>query len=386
MTKQFPESSEFFLVTLPGLEELAAAEVKEWCPGIEAKTEHGGVTVFAPLETGLAMNLVLKIPTRILLRTARFRCRDFPKLFNQISGMNWRLWIDSRCELTVESSTRASRLKMKKRIESTCLDAWKNYQKKHAGKEKREGLQLSLYVRFLKDECTLSLDTSGERLHKRGIRKHIGEAPLRETIAAALIQLVGRTYEDPGHVAVEVIDPMMGSGTFLLEAVARDLPVDRRGFPFAAFRLKPGEPPRLGSSRPRIESLLGFESDKDAIAAANENLKALALPIAQKTVAIDFFKARPLPAATQQRWLFANPPYGERLKVDEPLGQYYAKLFAAAERFAQPDRACFILPAKAVKGKFPLPLDWQVLVKLPFLNGGIPVVGFVFGRRWSSLR
>jgi hypothetical protein len=66
--------------------------------------------------------------------------------------------------------------------------------------------------------------------------------------------------------------------------------------------------------------------------------------------------------------------------VKEPLAEFYARLFAAAEKVARPDRACFLLPGKAVKGRFPLPAGWKVLEKRPFLNGGLPVVAFVFGR------
>ena len=93
------------------------------------------------------------------------------------------------------------------------------------------------------------------------------------------------------------------------------------------------------------------------------------------------FDAKPLPpAGSKQRWVIANPPYNERIKVKEPLNELYARLFKKAEEVAKPDLACFLLPSKAVKGKFDLPRGWKVLEKRPFLNGGIPVVAFVFGR------
>ncbi len=371
------ESQEFFLVALPGLEDIVQAEVREWFPAFDSKVEHGGVSVMAPLAEGLAMNLALKTPTRILLRMKTFRCKDFPKLYNKIAAFPWKDWIDPTCEIKVHVSTRLSRLKIKNRIEETSTDGWIEYQKKQNVKVVR-GKTADMYVRFVNDDCTISLDTSGERLHKRGERTHIGEAPLRETIAASLIQHLGRkhAWNIPGNV--ELIDPMMGSGTFLLEAAFRDKLVEARDFAFERFAEKPDSPPKLQTKRPKIDSLIGFEKDAKTLSAAKSNLKDTSHVTIKKE---DFFDAKPLPpAGNKQRWVIANPPYNERIKVKEPLAELYARLFAKSEEVAKPDLACFLLPAKAVKGKFDLPRGWKVLEKRPFLNGGIPVVAFVFGR------
>lgn len=228
--------------------------------------------------------------------------------------------------------------------------------------------------------CTVSLDTSGERLHKRGSRTHVGEAPLRETIAAALIQSVGRSYTD-ANFTVELVDPMMGSGTFLLEAATRDQTVEARDFGFEVFAAQPTGTPALHATRPRFTQLTGFEADAKTLGAAKTNLSHLKDALQPEILQTDFFKADPLPARTaDQRWLIVNPPYGERLEVEGKLRDFYEQLFAAAERVAKPDRACFLLPAKAVHGKFVLPYQWKVIEKRRFLNGGIPVVAFVFGR------
>lgn len=371
-----PENLEFFLVALPGLEDVVAAEVNDWFPGLEAKVEHGGVTVFAPLGAGLAMNQALKTPTRILLRLKTFRCKDFPKLYNTITKLPWEQWIDMSCEMEVHVSTRLSRLKIKSRIEETCLDGWFEAVNRAGAKIKR-GKKASLYVRFLNDECTLSLDTSGERLHKRGTREFIGEAPLRETIAAALIHLVESTY-GCRDFQVEIVDPMMGSGTFLLEAADRNRLIEKREFAFENFAAQPKETPVLKADRVRVQRLIGYEADKKTIKAAEANLKKVEAGLQLELK--DFFEAEPLPAAADPRWLFCNPPYGERLKVKEPLGALYERLFEASEKVARPERACYLLPSKAVKGKFRLPRGWKVLLKRPFVNGGIPVTAFVFGR------
>jgi putative N6-adenine-specific DNA methylase len=366
--------NEFFIVALPGLEDIVLAEIKAWYPGLETEVIHGGITVKAPLDVGLSMNLTLKTATRVLLRVATFRSRDFPDLFSRVRKTKWEQWIDPACELEISSSTRMSRVKIKRRIEETCEDAWLAYQKDQKATRVR-GKKAHLYVRFVEDQCTLSLDTSGERLHKRGERTHIGEAPLRETIAAALLQMTAATAADVREV--EIVDPMMGSGTFLLEAAHVHLPVSSREFAFEAFAVKNVKPPVADFAAPKAVSLLGLEADKKTLAAAKTNLSGVGgVTIHQANI----FTAEPLPEAKGPRWLLCNPPYGERLKVKEPLAEYYAKLFAAVERVARPDRACFLLPSKAVKGKFVLPLGWKVAAKRPFVNGGIPVTAFVFER------
>ena len=367
-------------MALPGLEDLVCAEVKHWFPHFETRIEHGGVTVMAALGEGLAMNMALKTPTRILLRVVRFRCRDFPKLFQKFSTFPWREILNPACELKVHASATRSRLKMKKRIEETCEKAWRAYQKKNAVRPDTSK-KAEIFVRLNEDEATLSVDTSGERLHKRGARQLVGEAPLRETIAAALIQLLGANLKvDSPRRGVEIIDPMMGSGTFLLEAAGRDLLVEAREFAFEIFNEKVQRPPEPPHAWPAIESLVGFEMDPKTLLAARQNLAALK----DKTVlhAEDFLLAQPLPEAgnSRSRWVLANPPYGERLKVKGPLDRFYADLFAAVERVAKPDGACFLLPANALSGRLSLPRTWKILAKRRFSNGGIPVVAMVFGR------
>jgi putative N6-adenine-specific DNA methylase len=366
---------EFFVVALPGLEDLVEAEIRDWYPGTPTEIQHGGVMVHTELASGLEMNLCLRTATRILVRVARFRCRDFPRLFKTVSGVNWREWVRPEVRLHVHASTRGSRLKIKRRIEETCLEAWRSYQKCEGLKADSVSGSVDLYVRIFDDVCTLSLDTSGERLHKRGEKPLVGEAPLRESIAAALIQWVGREY---GRDGAEVIDPMMGSGTFLLEAGRRDSLIETRDFAASyGFVQKLEGKPRLRASRPTLVKLIGFERDAKTFSLATENLRGIQAEFHQQ----DFLTAKPLPSGSRPRWLFANPPYGERLKLSEPLPAYYEKLFAACERVARPELACVILPTAAVKGKWTLPSAWKVLKKRPFLNGGIPVTAFLFGRR-----
>jgi putative N6-adenine-specific DNA methylase len=367
------QNAELFVVAQPGLEDLVEAEIRDWFPDLSTQREHGGVTFHAPLAEGLQANFCLRTATRILVRVASLRCRDFPKLFKFVSDVDWKSWIHPDVQMRVHASTRVSRLKIKRRIEETCQEAWQAYQKQQKVKVASDKT-VDLYVRIHDDLCTLSLDTSGERLHKRGEKPLVGEAPLRESIAAALIQWVGRDFVQ--NKTIEVVDPMMGSGTILLEAVQRDKWIETRDFSLSEFVQQPSAKPELHVQRASIEKVIGFEQDKKTFQAAQKNLANLNCELHNQ----DLFKAKSLPASSATRCLMVNPPYGERLTVTEPLQGYYEKLFDACDVLAKPDIACFILPNKAVRGKFALPPGWKVLKKRPFLNGGIPVTVFVFGR------
>lgn len=373
------QTSEFFLITLPGLEDLVAQEVMEWMPKADPQVEHGGVTLHLPLEQGLSLNRALKLPTRILLRVTRFKCRDFPKLFQKVSGYKWSEIVDISLTPKVHASSSKSRLSIKKRIEKTCLDGWQAAQKKANVKTSSLGDELDLYVRIHNDTCTLSLDTSGERLHKRGSEKQVGQAPLRETIAAGLIQMLSTHYK--GESPVELIDPMMGAGTFLIEAARRDELISRRSFSHTHFKSPNDFEPQLVEKRPAITKIIGFESDLKTFKSAQVNWKDLNLKTETQFYAEDFFKSAPLAVSkTHSRWVVCNPPYGKRIKVTGPLKEYYENLLLKIEEKLKPNLVSILIPSRPVKGRLKLPLNWKVTEKRSITNGGIPVTAYVFTR------
>lgn len=365
-------TQEFYVVCPPGLEDILDSEIKTWFPTVETKAGHGGVTVNCDLATGLALNQVLKTATRVLLRVAQFTCRDFPKLYKKIAGFKWTELVDLTCSVKVHASAARSRLKIKSRIEETSAEGWASAQKA-AGLKPSSDRQIDLYVRMVDNMCTLSLDTSGERLHKRGSRALIGEAPLRESFAAALLQILKRhsQQDDP----VELVDPMMGAGTFLLEALSSHEPTVQRDFAFENFKVPPASLPDMPPPTPAIHSVVGYELDYKTIKAASQNLNSVNAKV--ELYDQDFFQAENLPPGVR-RWLITNPPYGERLKVEEPLEQFYTKLFQACEKIARPELSCFLLPASS--GRLELPHNWKVQEKRRLSNGGIAVIAYIFRR------
>ena len=379
---------EFYLIITPGFEKFAELELRTWWPECEAHVDRGGITVLTDsLADGLALNRKLKIPNRILLRVMDFGCRDFPKLFKKLSNFNWGEWIPDAAEVEFHVSSHASRLFVKRRIEETCLDARKKYLKTAAvGKEASqqsasEKQKFGVWVRISEDVCFVSLDTSGEILHKRGERELSSDAPLRESTAAGMLwALIAEAKQDSS--AVELADPMMGAGTLLLEGHSLHRTLERgneRVFAYESFThpLKSDAPKYVRESlQAAFTKFSGLEIDTKTIAAAKENLSNVqGLEIHQGDI---FADVKPLD--DERRWLACNPPYGERIKIKEPFSSFYPKLFDACEKWARPERALFLIPEKAKPSTLKHPREWKKTEEIKFSNGGIPVRALVFER------
>jgi putative N6-adenine-specific DNA methylase len=277
---------------------------------------------------------------------------------------------------------------VKKRIADTVSDgflAWRRQAAPQEGPPAKAGQTQSVFVRFLDDVCTMSLDTSGEHLHKRGYRNDTPEAPLRETLAAGLLLRLFEGAGD-GETRWNLVDPMAGSGTFLFEALglARPLP---RPFAFENFacvregrvRVENDWPRPTGL--PKFERVLGFDASEDSLRAARANAERIGARAFTEAHA-EFTKQNvfeTVPAGISgDTAVICNPPYGERLRIEGPLTKYYSELLASVERGFKPRRAGFVFPAKADPKRIQLPRGWRRDSVLRFSNGGLPVVFDVF--------
>lgn len=395
--------SEFFLITTPGLEGLTGEELATLYPERGIQIHRGGVGIQLPLEEGLALNHRMRTANRIVVRLAEFGCRDFPKLFRRIARFPWSRWVSDETRIEFTASSHSSRLKIKKRIEETCADGRKRYLKETAGPTSGRDAEPTalVLIRFENDVCTLSLDTSGELLYRRGQRTLIAEAPLRETIAAALVRLLF-SEAAPDDKELEIVDPMMGGGTFLIEALEMNHLVRSRTFAYEGYEpllARIGGRERietvlsgfasaagLAASNRRIVSVIGFERDEKVRRAAQSNLGEIngAGSVSMDLKGGDFFLAPPLPdleTPRGRRWVLANPPYGERLKVEGSLKSYYERLLTRIEEVTRPERACFVFPERARPEHFRLPDGWRQIRSLRFLNGGFPVSAVLYHRK-----
>ncbi|MEM6375207.1 MAG: class I SAM-dependent RNA methyltransferase, partial [Pseudomonadota bacterium] len=216
-----------FLSALPGLEDILAAEARE--RGFaEVRQISGGVTIAGGWHEVWRANLQLRCASRVLARIGSFRALHPAQLDKRARKFNWAAYLKPDQPLRIEATCRKSKIyhagAAASRVERAITDSLGAPFQKEAG--------LRLLVRIEDDLCTFSLDTSGAPLHQRGHKQAIGKAPLRETMAASFLRAAGFRGNEP------LIDPMCGSGTFILEGaeIALGLAPGRiRAFAFEAL-------------------------------------------------------------------------------------------------------------------------------------------------------
>jgi putative N6-adenine-specific DNA methylase len=247
-----------FLVVAPGLEAVLADEARE--AGFKVTgTIAGGVSIDGSWPDVWRANLTLRGATRVLVRLAEFRAMHLAQLDKRARKLPWSDWLRPDVAVRVEATCRKSRIyhagAAAQRIERAVHES--------LGAPVSPEADLVLKLRIEDDLATLSIDSSGPSLHKRGLKEQVNKAPMRETLAALFLRASGYDGTEP------VVDPMCGSGTFVIEAaeIARGLlPGRARRFAFedlASFDAEAWEKLRR-SGAPR-DTTLGFHgADRDA--------------------------------------------------------------------------------------------------------------------------
>jgi putative N6-adenine-specific DNA methylase len=296
-----------FAACAPGTERLASAEIRALGARVLG-TEPGGVTVACTERQLYAAHLWCRCVTRWVVRVATFRATSFAALEAGAARVEWERWLLRWAPepALVRASAHRSKLIHTGAIEERVSGALE------AGGELGGAMVLA---RIVDDEVTLSVDASGELLHKRGWRQDVGEAPLRETMAASLLAAIGWDGSLP------LADPLCGAGTIAIEAarLARRMPACLEDRPFA-FQAWPSFQPGTwasvrGEATSRVLPSAGVAivaSDRDpaAVAAAKAN--------ARRAGVADDIEVRQADASTftsdePAGWLVTNPPYGRRL-------------------------------------------------------------------------
>jgi putative N6-adenine-specific DNA methylase len=370
----------WFAIAAPGTEDLVAAELGGVVEAEAIAAVTGGVEWRGPLRTGLAANLALRIPTRILLRLGELRAREFGKLRHGLARLPWEQFLAPGAAIEVSASASRSRLYHTGAIEETLRagigdrlgQAPPPPAKGEPGepgepREPREPGEQRLqriFVRGIEDVWTLSVDTSGARLHQRGWRTAGGEAPIRETLAAALLVFSGWRPGEP------LLDPMCGAGTLPIEAATvalGRLPGIAREFAFAAW---PGfgdqardqwEAMRAAArarERTTLEAPIAA-SDRDAAAIALTRLNAERagvgdlIQIAERS--LDDLEAPPGSEASGV--LVANPPYGGRLGRRSDLPRLYGQIGQVLRTRLRGWRATVVVPDARLASAFRTPVE-----------------------------
>jgi len=309
----------FFATCAPGLEPLLHAELRALRM---ARTERqvGGAYFEGRLEDAWRANLELRTATRVLLRLARFGARDADELYAGAAAIEWERHLAPDGRLVVDARSRESELEHTRFVEQRVKDAVVDRLRTANGVRPSvdaEDPDLRIDAHLFRDRCTLSIDTSGEALHKRGWRRVQGRAPLAETLAAAVVTLSDWDRRSP------LLDPFCGSGTLLVEAalLASGTPpgLFRRQFGFE--RLPGHDAAAFGAMREALRArprelparlaLCGSDADAGAIEGARENLEAVGL---RERVRLEVADARDFaPPRGWNGWIVSNLPYGVRV-------------------------------------------------------------------------
>lgn len=353
-----------FAVCTPGIEEVLHGELVGL--GIRrCRVRQGGVEFPATTRQLYAANVWLRTATRVVVRVASFRARRFDHLEREAARVEWDRWLDPTRPVRFRVTSTASRLYHTDAISQRLH----RFAPRLATDEPAEDQQL-VVVRVDHDEVTLSVDSSGVALHKRGWRTEIGKAPLRETLAAAL--LLAAPYEGSA-----LVDPFCGSGTIPIEAaqLACGLAPGRmRDFAFQSWpSFQPGTWASVRAElRPPAaptEAVAIIGSDRDAgvveQAAANAERAGLASRVRFERRALSDVEA----PAGAPGWLVTNPPYGGRASAGADLRNLFARFGqVVADRFAGWDVGVLTADPR-LPGHTGLPFTRR----LRTTNGGIPV-------------
>jgi len=363
----------FYLIISPGLTAIASEELAEKAKLFNftytvVSTDHGGIELKMDFSEGVRLNYLLKIPTRILWRLGTFTASNVPTMLKKIQEISWEKILFSTENLNFKVTAKTSRLYHRELIEETALKAINKYFKGHPGIKNTLVHKVSptIFLRLEDDVCTVSIDTSGEALYKRGQKKKSTEAPLRENFAAAILYALKKTQN--------LIDPMCGSGTFLLEAETFYAPVATRQFDFESFpqylKIKSRLKKFKAQDKKFFDNVQGFDISEKNIQAASENLKETSGAIALKQQ--DFFKMSIVP---KDSTLIMNPPFDVRINYKKQQHEFLQQLHKKLLDLA-PVQAVLLLPEMQSHYVQTLDPAWKRL--LGFSHGGLKVQAIIY--------
>jgi putative N6-adenine-specific DNA methylase len=292
-----------FASTAPGLEPIALAEIHAL--GVKATMVSGGVECEGDRDVALRMLIELRTVSHVLVRVATFRADRFDRLEKEVRAIDWRAWLLPGAPRKLRATAEKSRLYHTGAITER-LARWID-----EAVPPGDGEPIAIAARLVRDECTLSIDLSGEPLHRRGYRLDPGKAPLREDIAAALVIASGWDRECP------LIDPMCGSGTIAIEAAmigANVAPNLERGFAIERTRLatvKDRDRVRaIARSHRRTQPrVVASDRDREAVARTKANGERAGVALELSVAPLSSVDTSTLAGAT----VVTNPPWGERL-------------------------------------------------------------------------
>lgn len=326
----------------------------------------GGIRLNIDLIAALQLNFWLKTANRILIRLTQFRAGSWPEIKKHLQKVDLKSWLkDQPFQLQIDAER--CKVSNEKYLRKVCLEVWKSV----------EEASQKLFLRGQNDHWTLSLDSSGEHLHRRGVRTKIGEAPLRETLAALTLRHLCNGFSRTQLGATALLDPMAGSGTFLIEARDLHRPVRSRSFSFLEWPRTPAllKSPQFWQNYPGSfteSSVFGSYHSIDV----EPRMKAL-----NEEQGLNFHlgKFKEISrqslglSGSQPLWLVSNPPYGRRLENLDWVPEFWTWW-----NQIQPERAAIWIP-RDLKETFMGPALIAPAREIRAINGGISCEILFFG-------
>jgi putative N6-adenine-specific DNA methylase len=376
-----------FAIAAPGLESIVAAELDRL--GIAPKIEVGGVSWSGTVESIARANLWLRTASRVVVRLGEFRARTFWELERHARKLPWERFVHPGAPVRFRVTSRKSRLYHGDAIAQRLAHAAVARagvalaeRALHAGPagtrddadgyddhDADAGAQLFV-VRVVRDVCTVSADTSGALLHRRGYRQAVAKAPLRETIAAAM--LLGSDWAG----SAPLIDPMCGSGTIPIEAALlarRIAPGLNRGFAFQQWpEFDAAGWARIVADAKEHElarspvPIRGSDRDGGAIEAARANAERAGVT---SDVEFDRRAVSAIETPVGRGWVVTNPPYGVRVAERGMVRDLYAALGNVLRARFAGWRLALLSPVDSLERQIGLELEERFAT----LNGGIRV-------------
>lgn len=315
---------EMIAKTFQGLEEVLAAELTALGAN-DIQIGRRMVSFSGDKEMMYKANFCLRTAIRILKPIKHFTAQDADEVYEQIKAIHWEDYLSVDNSFAIDAVVFSEEFRHSKFVSYRIKDAIVDYFREKTGKRPNVRINkpdVLLNIHIAENNCTLSLDSSGESLHRRGYRQEAVEAPLNEVLAAGMILMTG------WHGECDFIDPMCGSGTIPIEAalIARNIApgVFRKEF---AFEKWPDFDRDLfdeiynddSQEREFTHKIYGYDNNPKANTIAMHNIKAAGV---SKDVVLKLQPFQQFEQPKEKSIIITNPPYGERISSNDLLGLY----------------------------------------------------------------
>lgn len=318
------EEFELLAKTFQGLEEILAKELTELGA---SNIEIGNRMVAFTGDKALMYraNFCLRTAIRILKPIKHFKAGNADEVYDNVKNIPWENYLNNGKSFAVDAVVFSNEFRHSKFVAYKVKDAIVDYFREKTGERPSVRINnpdLRLNIHIAEEQCTLSLDSSGDSLHRRGYRQEAVEAPLNEVLAAGMILMTGWRGE------CDLIDPMCGSGTIPIEAalIARNIApgVFRKEFAFEKWvdfdqELFDSIYNDDSQERDFDHMIYGYDNNPKANEIALRNVKAAGLT---KVITLKLQPFQQFEQPEQKSLIITNPPYGERISTDDLLGLY----------------------------------------------------------------